>query len=188
MSFEDYSNAIPRRRITVHIDSVVPKEKKDVKFKEKLKSEIPGIINQLLQISDKEIESVLLDKNSKLEGSQNRALVETNHVYNWFDQKVVITPNTQSYVGSLSYKVDGSVADNDEKLYPNYVSWCQENGRRGNLNVMKFSSTIETIIRTMNLNAKKGPKTRNGIKWIGLSLRDDLDFMEPCPITKAKIE
>jgi len=191
MTFEDNSHAIPRRRITVHIDQVLSEEKRDPDFKRKLLAEIPGILNKLIQIPVEEITSVLTNKNQTLNESNKRALVETNPIYEWFDNCIVIDQNSSLYIGSADSIEHGSYTGqpkpNTEYMYPNYLNWCRAAGLNKPVSVKKFSNMVRGIIDVQRLPVIREKRTMDGWKYRGLALRSEENSQLLTPITKSVI-
>lgn len=187
MTFEDYSGAIPRRRMSVHIDYAITAKDRDPHFMEKLAAEMPGVLNRLLEITDAEIETVFLDPEGHRANSTLRSLLETNPVYDWFDQRVVIRKDFASYAGSLR-RDGGRVLDTDKYLYANYVDWLESNGRRGAITLRKFIATLKELIRNQGLEVSHQRRTMHGIEWRGIKLRTDYDFNDPTPLSGVKID
>lgn len=186
MTFEDYSGAIPRRRMTVHIEYSLTDADRDPDFIKKLSTEMPGVLNKLLAITDEEINNVLLDRDSARAGAAKRALIETNPIYAWFDQRIILDVDHTSYVGSL--KRDGmTILDVDLYLYPNFIEWLESNGRRSAITLHKFTATLRELVRTQSLPVSARARTMAGVPWQGLRLRLQYDFQKPTPITAGFI-
>jgi P4 family phage/plasmid primase-like protien len=194
MTFEDHSHAIPRRRITVHIDAVLSEDKKDPDFKKNLVAEIPGVLNKLVDISEDEIKTVLMNKNHGLDESNRRSLVETNPIYEWFDTKIILNESGKLYVGGVLDAEDRinptSYAEyvNRDFMYPDYLSWCRNMGIQRPVTVKKFSNLIRGIIDVHSLPVVRVKRTEKGWLYRGISLRFDENSQDLTPITKSRIE
>ena len=141
-------HAIWRRIKMIPFEVEIPEPERDRHLKEKLREELPGILNWALEGCADWIRNGLS-----------------------FPEKVQQT--TQEYktkmdiLGDfLSEWCDVDVPDQEQSsiLYRGYRSWCEENGEKKSFSQTKFSLLLEE-------RGFQKEKTRNGAFWLGIRLK-----------------
>lgn len=165
IKFGDNSTAISRRRITVYVDKKL--QSVDEMINEKLKTEVPGIINKILEIPNDWISSVLKAATGETSEDHARALVETSPIAAWIDECCVLDPEAESKVGKRDQTLTGEFRDAHIHLYPSYLKWAKETGRK-DLSLMSFGTSLTDIVRRWDVEKKK---TREGILYKGLRIK-----------------
>jgi len=179
ISFDDSSTAMARRRITVEINKMLDKSRMKENFYKILESEIPGIINQVISIDDKKIYEVL----TKEQTNKTNILIETNSVAEWINENLVFDPIGKVYIGLAYRSSDGTYLNSDEKIYPNYIQYCEGVGMRGGYKQRKFIATVKEILKTKGIPYGSG-EDRVGCFFTGIRLRKFQD-MAPKPLSLA---
>jgi len=163
IQFADTSTAMARRRVPVHIDKKLDKADVDYQLGSKLRQEIPGLINQLLGISQREIASVLSDSQGHRRRATMRALVETNAVAAWANECLVRCERSSTPVGRLG-------AEHGIFMYPNYARFCEQTGRRGVVSLNTFTRSLHDVMATAGIEIDVKRKN-TGTQIIGVRLR-----------------
>lgn len=144
VQFSDTSTAMARRRIPVHIDKKLDKSAVDFRLQHKLRAELPGLINRLLDIDHDKVTEVLTDTEGHRRNAANRALVETNAIAAWANECLVVDIGNSCKVGKLG-------ADADTLLYPNYARFCEQTGRRGVVALNTFTRSLTDVLATVGV-------------------------------------
>lgn len=181
IQFSDASTAMVRRRVPYHLDIMLDDSKRDPHLLDKLKGEIPGLINRLMTITEKEISDVLRDVHQARIGSVNRALIDTHPLADWADVNLVLDPKGKAKIGSLEN-------DGGSCLYPNYVEFSKAHGRQGIQTHKTFSQSLMELLKQQGINADR-QRTKFGIHVSGVRLRDEvLDSRMPTLISKESLD
>lgn len=163
IQFSDTSTAMARRRIPVHIDKKLDKSAVDFRLQQKLRDELPGLINRLLDISHEKVTEVLTDTEGHRRNAANRALVETNAIAAWANECLVVDTLQSSKVGKLG-------AEADVLLYPNYARFCEQTGRRGVVALNTFTRSLTDVLATVGVDVQVKHKN-TGTHIEGIRLR-----------------
>lgn len=182
--FDDQSTAIVRRRISVHIDSMLDESRKQKNYYEKLKAEMPGVMNFLLQIPNEQIDEVLQDVNKARHKSMVRGLIETNPVAEWIDERCIYDKNVKTLIG-VNKKEGSEFIDSDIKLYPNYLEWCQGVGKK-NTNLKNFTRSVTEVSLMFEHKYVFDKKITGGKAMFGIRLRKPSDTL-PTPLSNETI-
>jgi putative DNA primase/helicase len=173
----DYTSGIERRRVTVEFKKRFTKEEK-VAWADRggeaeiLYSEAPGIINWALELSPKEVTAVFKEMPERIRRSNLEAARFNNPLVDWMLESLIPCPDGATQIGSKGeYRWEGRVLYEhaDERLYPNYLTWCQESSRQ-KLSLQRFSAAIIDAAATYGLNVFK-KRENNGTKLYGLRIR-----------------
>lgn len=146
IQFSDKSNALVRRRIPIEIQSSVPEEKRDHRIMEKLRAEIPALINQLLDISEDEIEWTLSLKSGLYAKESVNSFVQTNLVALWVTERCefgeeFFSPTNGIYFGHLP---------GQKPLYQDFREYCINQGERYVPTVKSFATQLRSAAKVMN--------------------------------------
>jgi len=173
----DYSSGIERRRMTVEFKRRLTKEERaawaDRGGEEKiLHSEAPGIINWSLRLSHEEVTDVFKAMPERIRRANLDAARFNNPLVDWMLESLIPCTDAAIQIGSkCEYCVDGRVQYKyaDERLYPNYLTWCQESGRE-KVSLQRFSAAIIDAAATYEVNVTKR-REKDGTKLHGLRIR-----------------
>lgn len=165
IKFGDNSTAISRRRITVYVDKKLANV--DETMKTQLSSELSGIINRVLEIPNEWISSVLKAATGEGSDHHTRALIETNSIAAWIDECCVLEAGVESKVGKKELKISGEIMDAHIHLYPSFLKWARETGRK-EMSVQSFGTALTDVTKRWNIKKKK---TMMGIYYQGIRVR-----------------
>lgn len=151
----DSTSGIERRRITIRFPVAASTDER-WNWRERggesmvLHTEIPGLINKLLTIPvDKIHESFEVLPESVQEENLD-AMVTSNSVADWMTSRTIPDPKSWVQIGEVNKVRDQMIVVYRyefewTRLYPNYISWCESNGRTRPVSIRKFSSTVVDI-------------------------------------------
>ena len=113
-------------------------------------------------------------------------MVETNKLASWLDDNTIEQEDCSMYIGGTSKNSDlfEKNFDSNNKLYPNYLSWCESNGVQP-LAVQRFGNSLLDIAEHCKLKVSQGQRDSNGRKITGLRLRTKSDDHIQTPITQT---
>jgi len=178
IKFASDSSAIFRRRRIIKFDRIVRKERReDLNIVDKLKKELPGIINKALRMSAEEMELVIKHPKQHAPTVYNwsRAqLVDTDPLAAWADECLVLDADARLQVGNAESTGVNQWAYSDSRAFPNYVKFCADRGYK-HVAVNKFTTTLfSQVVKQLELPVTAG-KTNGRSIIKGLRLRNDLD-------------
>jgi len=181
--FSDTSSAIPRRRISIAFDNVTPiKHRRDLSVD--FKDEIPGLLNWVLGMSISDMENILRNTDTMVKAAfdaKRQTLTETNAIIAWLSENVEFSPGARTRVGMLGTGAD-RYATADQSLYPNFVQWCEQNGRKGQVNKNNFSRQLEEAVTvTLGVSGVEWKRNlrvgeSNGAGFIGLKIANGTEY------------
>lgn len=181
----DYTSGLARRRLPIAFTKKITDEEKERwrphgGIENVMKKELSGLLNWTLKMTDDEVNAAIGSING-LSKSQRLHLIETNRLAAWLDDCVVINQNYISLVGK------NCPHDEDSKLYPNYLRWCDESNVQA-VALQRFSINVLDICEHLKLPVKKLPKGERGARIQGLKIRTRADAYIPTPITQINFE
>ncbi|SEM28217.1 DNA primase family protein [Phocoenobacter skyensis] len=137
--FTDRNGGISRRRVIIPFDRAIPKDRKDVNFIDKVKTEVYGIVNKLLSLfPDPETAREVLENYKELDEGKNIKR-EANHLIDFLGHfKLTEDRKGALRVGSARSSVLGA---NNESLYSAYLFYCQCHNINS-LNVLSFKQAL----------------------------------------------
>ena len=176
----DYSTGMTRRKISVRFDRIATDEDKAV-YRDidggvagAIKAEMPGLLNKLLALNEKEAIRTLTQPDGEILRQKIDGELRTNNVLRWLEESCVpCSPmEDEDFIGNLKMCADSY-------LYPNYADWCSCQNLSHPLSIVKFADTISDQLKARgypnadNLKDKR-PSKKNGAKGsiiLGLRLR-----------------
>jgi P4 family phage/plasmid primase-like protien len=167
IQFNDSSTAMVRRRVPIHLDKRLDKSKIDQSLSDKMRDEIPGLINKLLTYDRSHIERTLKDRDGLRSVASNRAMCETNSIAAWLNECVI-----QDINGSA--KIGGADHSPIECLYPSYAAFSGRTGRKGVLSLQSFGRSTMDILGHAGINVERRITNKGAHIW-GIRLRGQFD-------------
>jgi putative DNA primase/helicase len=179
----DSTSGIERRRITVRFPVAASADER-WNWRERggetqvLHTEIPGLINMLLEIPVSEIHRRFEVLPKAVLEENMAAMASSNNVADWltsctfpvvgaWTQIGIINMVRDPVHGTLRYEHEGS------RLFPSYLAWCDATGRTRPVSLRKFRSTIVDIAVKMGHNVKsENSPVGNSAGILGLTLLD----------------
>lgn len=190
----DYSSGLARRRLPVaFINKVTDEDKtkwrKQGGIERAMQSELSGLLNWVLAMSDDDLNATLSGINGSLSVSQRQHMVETNKLAAWIDDNLVIIDQQVLHIGGSSAALKNGIDIDDNantKLYPNYARWCTENGVQA-IAVQRFTNNLLDVSEHCKLPIKKLSRDNIGNRVSGFKIRSISDFKAVTPITKTSL-
>jgi|GEM_PF-3153356 len=186
----DHTNGLARRRISSPFDKKPAiKDRRNLlsinasEITGELASELPGIFNWVMAMTDQAMELALRQELASLSEWANDLLLETNPIAAWLDACCVATPDLYTFVGNgnemrESLVIEGKTVSRtcyekqDSHLYANYRQYCAANNNAP-IKKQRFSRLILDVLRDqLGIPVSKG-RNGEGSYIKGLSLRDE---------------
>jgi len=196
----DNTSGIERRRITVEFKRRITKEERAAWSKrggEKaiLYKEAAGIIKWALRLSRDEVTDIFKAMPERVRRANLEAAMFNNPVFAWMAESLVPDPDAAVQVGIKGeYREQGRVCYEyaDERLYPHYLTWCRENGRKS-VSLQRFSGLVVDAAQTQGVQVYKKRDGSDGgkNKIFGLRIRREgerswLEELENGPVQDMK--
>lgn len=185
LSSTDYTSGLDRRRVVVTLDRRIPPEEREVFLaaggEEALHREIPGIIDWALGLSAEEVTAIFLRPPAKAAAAAHESLLAQNPVADWIAHNLVPERGVWTQIGhKTEYRTSGGrivYEDADEKLYPNYLTWCHQSGREA-LALRRFRWAMVDMIRTLGGDVVESRRSLGpGVQ--GVRLRRETEDLHP---------
>ncbi len=179
----DYTSGLERRRVTVLFEHRVSEADKAAwraagGEDAVLHSELPGVVNWALGLSVAEMEHRISHPPVKTIEANHEAMRAGNPASDWLMQCCVPERGTWTQVGikqKRRERDDGAIyfENSAAHLYPNYLDWCEGNGRES-LSLRRFRSVAVDMARTLGVEvAEVRRNTGMGIQGLRLKLPDE---------------
>lgn len=141
----DNTSGLTRRRLTLEFNRPLYDKSSEAKEMIKIdngivkglwKNYLPGLVNWVLQMSEKEMREYLLDTYDRvpsLKRVRNEILLNSNNLIEWLQSEVVHAPEAVSSVGK---KIPAAKDDKERycnsnfHLYASYCSYCEDTGSK----------------------------------------------------------
>jgi putative DNA primase/helicase len=154
----DSTSGLERRRLTVRFSrTATPEERADWEARggevRVLHPEIPGLINWLLALPVSEVRRRLEHPPARVVADNLLGMAAGNSVADCMMSNTLFDPQAKTQVGVKreGRGIEGvMIFENaDEWLYPNYLTWCQEQGRSKPVSSRKFRDTLVDMAETL---------------------------------------
>ncbi|WP_262965161.1 DNA primase family protein [Methylobacter psychrophilus] len=186
----DYTSGLIRRRMPVNFnykvtDADKAKWKAEGGIEKAMHNELAGLLNWVMKMTAEEVNKAIGGINGELTQVQREHLVETNKIAAWIDSNLIINPDFLHYVGGSMKrkKNDNEISSaRNEKLYPNYELWCEDNNIHP-VALQRFSSHILDVCEQVKIIVTGLPPNNKGKRIQGLQIRKDNHFKHATPIT-----
>jgi len=141
----DNTSGLSRRRLTIEFNRPLYKKGSEAKDMIKIqrgrvsgewKDYLPGLVNWVLQMTEKEMRQYLLDTNEmvpSLKRIRNHILLNSNNLIEWLQAEVVFD---NEHVSSVGKKIPAPKDSNtryynaNSHLYPSYCEYCESTGSK----------------------------------------------------------
>ena len=191
----DYTSGLDRRRIPIPFQHTPPTRRtlleiKGEHFEGALADEFPGVVNWVLEMSEEEMLRYLLRTSAvapTLAASHARALVRTNPLAAWADERLTLDPTPGQPVKE-DYRPAGvkvGIARLEERsnryeyedvwLYPNYVAYCQGTNTKA-FSLRRFTDLLlDLLTAQLHLGTVEQKTTKKGSHIFGIRFRAPSD-------------
>ncbi len=181
---KDKTSGLKRRQLTIPFDIRVP-EYKNRNLKKEFELYIPGLLKRVLDISPEEVTRLIGDTDEQvpeLAGKKWEQMYQTNDIARWLDDKVVLSPDLKTYVGT-----------NDEVKRSSwlYASYCADRLEQNEkpISMKAFRPNLmDLLLNQLKVQVEAG-EDRQGrfIKGVGLRCQHDpTGEIYPRPVTKNR--
>lgn len=178
MQTTDHTSGLDRRRITVIFDRRATNEEKqawDSQGGEEavLHSEIPGLVNWLLELTQNEIFDIIRNPPKRIRQADNEAMRSTNPLADWIYDCCEADPNAWTQIGDKREIIqpghEKTYENTDKWLYANYLQWCTR-ANKTPLSNRRFKELVIQTCMTLNMNVHESRVAQgNGLKGIRLN-------------------
>lgn len=168
------AGAIARRVRTIEFTKKITPAEKIAFFKaggeQVLYNEASGIVNWALELSDDEVDNILIDPPRAIYTANRKAQLAGNSLAMWIDECLEFNPMSSTAIGTGRPKTEqgvtyyGSKTAEKTKLYPNYLRWCARNASKTfeKIDTKSFAddlcSTANRIFETDQIRRPLDPK------------------------------
>ncbi|MCK9394273.1 MAG: phage/plasmid primase, P4 family [Methylobacter sp.] len=181
----DYTSGLSRRRLPIIFknkitDADQEKWSSEGGLETAMQLELPGLLNWILLMSEKEMQNAIGRINSGLSATGREHLCETNRIAQWIEDNLVTISGYITYVGNAKDFPE-------QKLYPNYKEWCAENGNLP-ISMSRFSKTLIDVAEQLKLDVKLLNRDSAGKRICGLKIRELSDISLPTPVKQQWLD
>lgn len=172
----DHTSGLDRRRITVIFNRRATNEEKQAWQSQGgeavvLHSEIPGLVNWLLELSQDEITRIIRNPPQRILEADLDAMTATNPIADWLIECTEADPDAWSQIGDKREIRDQgyeTIYQNaDIWLYANYLQWSQRSHKTA-LAIRRFKElliqTCETLNRSVYESRRNSGRGISGIR------------------------
>ena len=175
----DYTSALERRRLTVEFKRLVSDAERadwSARGGEEaiLHREIAGVANWVLGLSREDVTRRLTRQPRRVLQSNREALRNNNPVADWLIDNTIPEPRARVRIGDHRPITEHGrtwFEHADERLYPNYLTWCHR-AKREPLALRRFSSLAVDMARSLGVDVLKS-REGSGVHLQGLRLRSE---------------
>ncbi len=155
----DHSSGLERRRLTVEFDKQVTDKEKEYwdqygGIENVLHSEIAGLVNWLLELSQDQISEAIRKPPQKTLTANIEAMKASNAIAEWTTENIIKDATAWTQIGDKreikAQGVETEFEHSDEKLYPNYLKWSQRHNRQPH-SVRRFREVLADTLLTLKM-------------------------------------
>lgn len=170
ITFADRNGGINRRRVIIPFTRAIPKEKKDVRFIEKVRGEVYGITNLLLNTFPQEetARKALEDYQELNEGIGIKQ--ESNHLIDFAKAFTVNANSTKGLKWGSNYINSKTTKDN--ALYKAYLHYCECHNLKTLLNLSAFKQALPDALKEAGEKSEIIQLKTNGIIHTNIHWKD----------------
>lgn len=178
----DHTSGLDRRRITVLFDRrATDAEKKawEAQGGEEavLHSEIPGLVNWLLELSQDEISDIIRNPPQRIRQADEEAMRSTNPLADWIHECCEADPNAWTQIGDKREITqpgrEKTYEHANDRLYPNYLQWCSR-ASKTQLASRRFKELLIQTCGTLNIDVYES-RLSDGRGLKGIRLKSEHD-------------
>jgi len=170
----DATSGLQRRRLTIPFDRVfrgsveeqvvLIAHRNDGTPYGKLAHELPGIVNWLLEMPEKDMCEYLIKTNEKVayyKETSTKQLTRSNNIIDWLHHNTIFVPNAKSIIGDAKPAPKDALtfyASSDQKLYANYCEFCRNNNVGMQARSRFDVNLLDILNHQLSLNIYKNDK------------------------------
>lgn len=142
----DNTSGLTRRRLTVEFNRKLYNKSSEAKDMIKIdkgritgvwKDYLPGVVNWVLQMTDKEMRQYLLDTYElvpSLQKVRHNIMLNSNNLIEWMQSEIVVDPDNVAPVGKKIINNNKEMPEryynSNYHLYPSYCEYCEATGSK----------------------------------------------------------
>lgn len=175
----DHTSGLDRRRITVIFDRRATNEEKQTWQSHGgeaavLHSELPGLVNWLLELSQDEISRIIRNPPNRIREADLEAMTASNPIAEWVTECCESDPNAWTQIGDKREirepGYETTYKNADMWLYANFLQWCQRSHKTP-FSSRKFKDLLLQTCVTLNINVCEHRRNNGrGISGIRIKL------------------
>ncbi len=174
----DHTSGLDRRRVTIIFDRQATNEEKQAWEKQGgeeavLHSELPGLVNWLLELSYDEISQIIRNPPERVRQADFEAMKATNPIADWLIECTEADPDAWTQIGDKrEIREPGyeTVFQNtDSWLYANYLQWSLR-AHKTPLSSRRFKDLLVQTCTTLNINVHV-LRRNSGVGIIGIRIK-----------------
>lgn len=187
----DHTSALDRRRITVIFNRRATNEEKQLWERQGgeevvLHSELPGLVNWLLVLSQEEISQMIRNPPLRIRNADREAMAATNPVADWLLECTEADPFAWTQIGDKREIRDSGYEtiyeNSDSWLYANYLQWCLRS-HKSPLSTRRFRELLLQTCETIGINAHESRRgTGRGINGIKIKSNHEQQHGDYCDL------
>lgn len=181
----DHTSGLDRRRITVIFNRRATNEEKQ-KWQQQggeevvLHSELPGLVNWLLELSQDDISRIIRNPPERIHNADIDAMTASNPVADWVTECCIPDNGAWSQIGDKrEIREPGreTIYENGDKwLYANFLQWCLR-AHKTPLAKRRFKDLLIQTCVTLGFSVNESRRNSgNGVNGIRLRLEDEPRF------------
>lgn len=183
----DYTSGLGRRRIIVELPNQIceSKQRTLLEFRPdgmrgEFVSEIPGLLNWVLELDAGKANKRLKDELKALTAAKGKHLITVNPIADWADSNLILDPEAKTYMGDL--KKPGA-----EYLYSNYYDYCEKSNSK-TISLRRYVGLLKDLLKSqLKLQSIKFRRDNKGSYVEGIKLRFNLNDVDIEPDTPLLI-
>jgi putative DNA primase/helicase len=174
----DHTSGLDRRRVTVIFNRRATNEEKQ-KWKSAggeealLHSELPGLVNWLLELSQDQISQIIRNPPKRILEADLEAMTATNPIADWLTECCESDPNAWTQIGDKrEIREPGyeTIYQNaDTWLYANFLQWCLRSHKTP-LAIRRFKEILLQTCETLSISAFEA-RRENGRGISGIRIK-----------------
>ncbi|MCP5273490.1 MAG: hypothetical protein H6936_01290 [Burkholderiales bacterium] len=181
LQLTDHTSGLDRRRITVIFNRRATNEEKQA-WKNQggeeavLHSELPGLVNWLLELSHDEITQIINNPPDRIRNADLDAMQATNPVADWLSECTVYDPEAWTQIGDKREIREPGYETTYQNvstwLYANYLQWCLRSHKTP-LAIRRFREILIQTCETLNMDVHEARRgSGRGICGLRIKNRD----------------
>lgn len=168
--FADKSHALVRRRIPIKVERAIDEGSQDRRILDRLRGEVPALINCLLNIDVERIENTLSKAGGRYEDESRNSYIESNIVAAWMNDCC------EPCDGHFSPTISEKLHSNPNGLYTNFQVWCETEGQKNIPTSHSFSRMMRSASKVLGWKIDKYQEGNGSRRkgWTGLRVKNSI--------------
>lgn len=170
ITFSDKSNALVRRRIPIKIENAIDESKRDTKIMDRLRAEVPALINQLVALDEESVRAALSSSSGLYAQESVNSFINTNIVARWMVERCEFGP---TFVSPINGELN-SFSPGPKPLYEDFRQFCEIEGEHRIINSLSFSKQLRPAAKVLKWQIEDDRVRRDGSQkrvWRGIRVK-----------------